>query len=280
VVIAIIGILASLLLPALRQARGKAMTMQCTANVRQFVVAMATYVNDDGYLPPHQQSNLVPDGMLMPNWANLVKQGYVPVPDLLICRTAPLKDYPWKYSSSTDATDRTAGQWASFYSGSSFVNHASKALDKLDNPGYNKPMGTYYYWGGGEHRIPDKSIEAWTSHRFDHNTEHYRMSPVEIHGPAQYAIIWDQDRFRNYLHGRPEQMPHMRYTPGRTFGYWDGHAVFEEMSFDPTDDASYYTPVMKTSYTIRYMGTNYGTSNYRAGTDGILRLRTVPVGSP
>jgi prepilin-type processing-associated H-X9-DG protein len=52
-VIAVIAILASLLLPALRSAREKSKTIACAANQRQIGQCLALYVTDfNGYFPP------------------------------------------------------------------------------------------------------------------------------------------------------------------------------------------------------------------------------------
>ena len=52
VVIAIIAILASLLLPALTQAKMKATTMSCSSNLKQLSMAMLQYLDDTGEMWP------------------------------------------------------------------------------------------------------------------------------------------------------------------------------------------------------------------------------------
>ncbi len=63
VVITIIGLLASLLLPAIQQAREAARRMQCSSQLRQVAVALHSYENTFKAFPPHEggTSGTIPD---------------------------------------------------------------------------------------------------------------------------------------------------------------------------------------------------------------------------
>lgn len=69
VVIAIIAILASLLLPTLLRAKGKANSVMCQSNLRQLIIAWATYSGDNNdELPVNECADLYGPTMSMPIW--------------------------------------------------------------------------------------------------------------------------------------------------------------------------------------------------------------------
>jgi prepilin-type N-terminal cleavage/methylation domain-containing protein len=55
VVIAIIAVLAAMLLPALNRARTAAENTQCRNNLRQWGIAIPTYIGDFGAYPPYSE---------------------------------------------------------------------------------------------------------------------------------------------------------------------------------------------------------------------------------
>jgi prepilin-type N-terminal cleavage/methylation domain-containing protein len=81
VVIAIISILASMLLPALASAKGKARSVSCVNNLRQIGIAIHLYAGDfHGYLPPAEY-NVRNGAPFEEGWPTLlVNAAYLPAP--------------------------------------------------------------------------------------------------------------------------------------------------------------------------------------------------------
>jgi len=112
VVIAIIAILASMLLPALQQARAKARAISCTGNVKQVMLGWLMYLDDnkDTFV---NQSN-IPDGVQFYNgvtanvpWGNyqVLVYPYVGSMDAFRCpvsaRTNKAEQFAFDYAMST-----------------------------------------------------------------------------------------------------------------------------------------------------------------------------------
>lgn len=77
VVVAIIGVLAALVLPALAKARDKARSLQCRNNQRQWVLALSFHELESPMLP---REGFLQDGTVRPdNWANIRSRAAVDV---------------------------------------------------------------------------------------------------------------------------------------------------------------------------------------------------------
>jgi prepilin-type processing-associated H-X9-DG protein len=230
VVIAIIAILASLLLPALSEARTQARWTLCKGNLRQLAVAMLVYTDDwDDGVPPHYavgtgSSNYSGHYMHRPSqWtAMLVKySGYDPIgsklrfgvlfPDYA---SAPVQYYCPDNSRKYAGKTTSPGLWwvnspyskgLSKYgqSGSFMSSYGMSAVyDKLASQRFNLghwPNGDYYNWyrqWGGYEEPPYYADVQWNRRR--HSMLHPRASRNADMG---LPMIFDVSYGPYYTHG-------------------------------------------------------------------------------
>jgi prepilin-type N-terminal cleavage/methylation domain-containing protein/prepilin-type processing-associated H-X9-DG protein len=142
VVIAIIAILASMLLPALGKARGKAQEIQCVSNIKQLNVVLFNYISDNNNTLTRATEKY--DGNSV-YWSSLIYLlGYIDNNNIISCPSKTI------YGDSTstglglncadnwdDHKDRSASKWR---------NVSTKILTgDCGNSNY-RMLGDYYQW--------------------------------------------------------------------------------------------------------------------------------------
>ncbi len=259
VVITIIGILVSILLPALAQAREKARQITCLNNVKQTLVGLISWTDeDDGRLPEH---NGIPFGPRQ--FPDLISGGYLKH-DTLLCPTVSETFNPWTCPIPVRKKDGNIWFWSATYNDGFW----SKTPGAWYGPGNGGQayFGTYSYVGGSA--IGYASTNPGSPYD-PANTNHsnrrwalwydnvnfgiqYRMPVVHIGDASRYALMWDQDANSKELFvadwaTKFRLSPHSGQS-GHTYGYLDGHAVFVREAFVPSDGNNTFsdnTPVMQ-----------------------------------
>jgi prepilin-type N-terminal cleavage/methylation domain-containing protein/prepilin-type processing-associated H-X9-DG protein len=198
VVIAIIAILASMLLPALNQAREKAKAISCLSQQKQIGVAIINFADDkDGYLP---YAYFTPGVIYADDhsWQQIIKEylGYKgnsrytkhPLPAMFQC--------PTKISKRTPDPENNYYKWFVFGGGSSY--------------GYNVSFGLY---------TSASRNQPWLLPRV-------KMSNVR--SPSKKVIVGDSNGYaikKPTLTGNKRgYWDFFRHGNGANFGLVDGHA--------------------------------------------------------
>lgn len=160
VVIAIIALLMGILLPSLQKARQQARMISCGSNMRQLILGLVTYAEDNGsQLPPHPSTVEVPTSYHRPyelNWnhnvvgpvtdiqnksyhaAGKYLSSYLKDVRVFNCTLSAIKDdTPWPPVTSGRPAEGTYGQ---FYLTSSFAPLHSTYTLLWKYQGYNHKL--------------------------------------------------------------------------------------------------------------------------------------------
>jgi len=137
VVIAIIAILASMLLPALNQARERGRSSDCLNRISQIYKAFLIYSDDSKQL---MFTHMPVSGGVYPWTLRLKELGYLPKRSILACPSMPTTDYSFRtygmYRSTLNSTfyNSQKSSWGDFAFKRGGIDELYYALNKMRRP--------------------------------------------------------------------------------------------------------------------------------------------------
>ena len=210
VVIAIIAILAALLLPALANAKGKALRIQCVNNQKQLLLAHMMYVSDNN------------DRIALPSYSNSgknVEAGWLYKPG----ETDPAPSYVgpehgtfWSYMGSGKETGYLRSQGGKTPPSSAWKIYRCP-MDKEDLPGfYERPIQFNSY-------IMNGAVGCYNFNGKDYSNKLASFKP-------DYILFWEADeRFPAYFNdgaSYPSEGISQRHGKGATVGLISGSVEY------------------------------------------------------
>lgn len=216
IVIAIIALLASIMLPALKKAKDKVTTAQCGNNLRQIGIAMQSYLGDsDGYYIPYR----IGSESTGYNWAHtMASSSYVTNNRIYFC---PLANYYFTTYSLPDYPDsavkRPTAMWTY-----SWINY-----------GYNAAFigGNIAGWAGAASDLPSQRVS-----KLRNPSRTILMADAfESNSPQRSYFVISSNASTS-----PACAMHDRHSGGTNISWCDGHVAYQKKAILIQDGSNRY----------------------------------------
>ena len=225
VVIGIIGLLISVLLPALNKARQQAKMVKCAANLRQMGQAMQMYINDWQYYPGCYAVGV--DGAQFAVWPTRLRRYVNGNTDVFFC--------PEHDASAIWSHHNAPGARAASPQDQGFGYNQGEALLDPDNNPYLSPFSYGYNdWGCWQHQpeLPAvmKGLGGDIPGPGGNRAPYGQLKASRVRKPAEMIAITDalglQQWDYNIDPGFADEYPGNQHFKGCNVLFCDGHVVW------------------------------------------------------